>query len=155
MSLPAGGRRRAQGFPALFARRRGFRVVDLLDSLPRSVRFLAKDGDKPALLRDRLLARWIGGSEHIGSPGVAEIAAPETSTWTGCNASDQFGSARTSFIALPIASSPVIVGEFGTMTFPSLCVVSGNAVRILATPVKNQKSQSILTRGASSSFSSG
>jgi hypothetical protein len=25
----------------------------------------AKDGDKPARLRDRLLARWIGGSEQV------------------------------------------------------------------------------------------
>jgi hypothetical protein len=37
---------------------------------------LRKNGDKAALLGCHLLARWIGGSEHIGSTGVAEIAAP-------------------------------------------------------------------------------
>ena len=42
----------------------------MLDGFPRSVRFLANDGDKASPLRDRLLARWIAGSEYIDSADV-------------------------------------------------------------------------------------
>jgi len=69
----------------------GFGVVDILGDLPRFVRFLAKDGDKPARLRDRLLA---AGSVAV-STLVPRGCNPDRHPWRlvpdDLNSSDRFG----------------------------------------------------------------
>src|ERR1039457_2177502 len=107
----------------------------MLDGLPRSVRFLAKDGDKPALLPGRLLARWIGGSEHVGSPGVAQIAAP------GDFHLDDLQFERPVRIGQGILhrlANGALAGHHRRIRdhdVSVICVVGGNAARVLAAPV--------------------